>query len=308
MYYLIEPERKLNVKKVIIVTLIFVCIISVTTILGIKSARKKCGDECLASVQELVNKIEEEEAIKKAEEQAKEQARIEQERQAEIEKTTVPLNEEQQYNILHIYNNVGEKRVFLTFDDGPTKAVTPFILDLLKEQDIKATFFVLGSNAQYNPDLIKREYDEGHYIANHSFSHKYSQVYASIEAAFDEYYRTEQIIRDAIGNQNYRCNVFRFPGGSTGGTYSAIKKEIKASFLENGIVHLDWNALSSDAAGSYTKEQLLQNAIETIGEKQSVVLLMHDASDKILTYEMLPELIQYLRDNGYVFKTIYDLL
>lgn len=74
------------------------------------------------------------------------------------------------------------------------------------------------------------------------------------------------------------------------------------------MAHLDWNALTSDAAGASTCEELLQNAINTIGDKNSVVILMHDASDKILTYEILPRLINYLRENGYSFKNIYDLI
>ena len=77
---------------------------------------------------------------------------------------------------------------------------------------------------------------------------------------------------------------------------------------ENGIMHLDWNSLSSDAAGAKTKEALLQNVKDTMGEKDSVVILMHDSSDKILTYEMLSDLISYLREQGYKFENIYDLL
>ena len=77
---------------------------------------------------------------------------------------------------------------------------------------------------------------------------------------------------------------------------------------QNGIVSLDWNALSKDAEGAKTKEELLQNVINTIGNKQSVVLLMHDSADKILTYETLPDIIKYLRDSGYQFKTLYDIL
>lgn len=77
---------------------------------------------------------------------------------------------------------------------------------------------------------------------------------------------------------------------------------------QNSIASLDWNALTNDAAGAYTKEALLQNAIDTIGNKNTVVLLMHDSADKILTYETLPDLIKYLRDNGYIFKNLYDII
>ena len=209
---------------------------------------------------------------------------------------------------MHIYRSTGEKRVFLTFDDGPTKTVTPLILDVLKQEDVKATFFVLGNNVKNNPDLVKRAFEEGHYIANHGYSHKYSEVYATPEATLNEYNVTEQAIRDALGNQSYCSRVFRFPGGSNGGYYNEKKQASKALLKENGVVHLDWNSLSKDAEGANTKEVLLQNIIDTMGEKDSVVILMHDASDKILTYEMLPDLISMLKEKGYKFETIYDLL
>ena len=250
--------------------------------------------------------------MKIAEEERKKQEAEEQARAVELNrlnKVNSELTEEQKYNILHIYNsNEGEKRAFLTFDDGPSKAVTPFILDTLNQYNIKATFFVLGQNVQYNPDLIRREYNEGHYIANHGYTHEYSKIYASVDAALEEYNFTQQAIRDALNNQLYNSKVFRFPGGSVGGKYHSIKQEAKEYLQKNGIVHLDWNALNEDAAGSYTKEQLLQNTIDTVGSHDSVVILMHDASDKILTYEMLPELIEYLQQQGYEFYNIYDLL
>ena len=156
--------------------------------------------------------------------------------------------------------------------------------------------------------MVKREFDEGHYVANHGYSHKYSTVYASPEATLNEYNYTEDAIRKALGNSSYISKLFRFPGGSNGGYYDEAKQNSKALLHDNGIMHLDWNSLSSDAAGAKTKEALLQNVKDTMGEKDSVVILMHDSSDKILTYEMLSDLISYLREQGYKFENIYDLL
>ena len=127
----------------------------------------------------------------------------------------------------NIYNGEEGKRVFLTFDDGPSKSVTPHILDLLKFHNIKATFFVLGSRVKLNPDIVKREYNEGHYIANHGYSHKYSSIYAKPENVIEEYNKTEAEIRKALNNQNYSSHLFRFPGGSIGGEYNKIKKSAK---------------------------------------------------------------------------------
>lgn len=294
-YEAFEVKSKLNKKKIFFCILIILMVVALCIYSAIKSA------EYVKQKQELV-KVEEEQL----EEKRKEEERLEEE--AKRMKNANSFTEEQMQAIENIYVGENEKRVFLTFDDGPTTAVTPYILDLLKQENIKATFFVLGNRAKANPDLIKREFEEGHYIANHGYTHKYSQIYQNSQTVLDEYHYTEACIQEALGNPNYHSKVFRFPGGSQGGYYHSIKKEAKQYLRENGIVSLDWNSLSKDAEGVNTKEELLQNVIATIGQKQNVVLLMHDAADKILTYETLPEVIQYLRENGYQFKTLYDIL
>ncbi len=207
-----------------------------------------------------------------------------------------------------IYGTSDPKRIFLTFDDGPTKQVTPYILDLLKSENIKATFFVLGSRVELNPDLVKREYEEGHFIANHSYSHNYSSIYQNIDTVLNEYNQTTELVRKALENENYNSLVFRFPGGSVGGTYDSLKKSAKQALRERGIVSIDWNALTGDAEGIKTKEGLYNRFLQTASGKSSIVLLMHDAADKILTYETLPSIIAYCRENGYEFKNMYDLM
>ena len=218
------------------------------------------------------------------------------------------LTENELTQISNIYKSQDGKRVFLTFDDGPSTSVTPYILDLLKQENIKATFFVLGVKAEANPDVLKREYEEGHFIGNHGYSHKYKEIYSSSQAVLDEYNKANQIIRDAIGNQNYNSLVFRFPGGSSGGPYHDLKQQAKELLKQNGIASLDWNALTNDAAGASSKEKIMQSFYDTVEGKNSVVLLMHDAADKILTYECLPEMIKYFRDNGYTFQNLYDVI
>lgn len=303
MYDLII-SRKLNKRKIAILIILVILFVILATISGIKIAdyhkTKKLGEELRKQQEQII--LEEQE--KRRQEEERKQAII----QKRIEQTGRPFSEEEKDRIAHIYRSTGEKRVFITFDDGPSQTVTPLILDLLKKENVKATFFTLGKNAEYNPELIKREFDEGHYVANHGYSHKYSEIYSSPEETLNEYNYTEQAIKNALGNQAYMSRVFRFPGGSNGGYYHTAKQESKAFLKENGIVHLDWNCLSEDAVGANTKESLMQNVIDTMGEKDSVVILMHDASDKILTYEMLSDLIAYLREKGYKFQNIYDLL
>ena len=299
-YDVIVVKPKINKKKIILLILIFFVIVSLSIFAGIKFTQYKNA-----------KKVEENDRI---EQEKIEQAKLEEQRLEEIElekemrkkKSSEPLSEEQLKSIENIYN-LEEKSVFLTFDDGPTQAVTPFILDLLKQENIPATFFVLGNRAKANPDLIKREYDEGHYIANHGYTHVYRQIYANPQNVLDEYNYTNQCIQEALENSEYNSKIFRFPGGSVGGYYKNIKENAKQLLKENNIASLDWNSLSKDAEGAKTKEELLQNIIETSNGKQSVVILMHDASDKILTYETLPDVINYFRDNGYEFKNIYDV-
>lgn len=297
-YELIEVKPKLNKKKVFLLILIVLIIIGLSIYSAIKTAEYQ--NEKQMEIEQA--KIEEEQR-RLEEERIAEEAR----KEAEKLKNANAFTEEQMQAIENIYSSE-EKRVFLTFDDGPTQAVTPYILDLLKQENIKATFFVLGNRAKANPELIRREFDEGHYIANHGYTHKYSQIYQNSQTVLDEYNYAEKCIQEALNNPNYHSKVFRFPGGSVGGYYKTIKKEAKQFLRQNGIVSLDWNSLSRDAEGARTKEALLQNVIDTVGNKQSVVILMHDASDKILTYETLPDIIKYLRDNGYTFKTLYDIL
>lgn len=223
-------------------------------------------------------------------------------------KTGVLLNDEQYSNIINIYSNQTEKTVFLTFDDGPSNTVTPLILDLLHTEKIKATFFVLGTNVNRYPDILKREFLEGHFIGNHGYSHQYSEIYENSETILNDYNLCEQAIRNVLNSPNYSCKVYRFPGGSNGGRYHEIKANSKDYLKENHIAYLDWNALTYDAEGTPTRESIIENLQATVGNKQVVVLLMHDSSSKILTYDTLPEVISFFRENGYVFKTLYDVL
>ena len=207
----------------------------------------------------------------------------------------------------NIYNGEEGKRVFLTFDDGPSQEVTPRILNILDKYNIKATFFVLGNRVKIYPEIVKREYEDGHYIANHGYSHKYSKIYKNVSSVLSEYYKTEEAIQEALENQNYSSGLFRFPGGSVGGEYDKIKKQARKKLKQEGIAYLDWSALTYDAEGAKTKKEILTNLKKTLNGWNNVVILMHDASDKQITYKTLEDVIKYLQKEGYAFKNIYDL-
>ena len=282
---LIEVKPRLNVKKVVIITIVLILIISLIStaiFFGVRQynknlsiierdilAKNRPAHELFYSDNAKQNKIVE--------------------------------------RVSHIYNS-DYRRVFLTFDDGPSKSVTIPILDILKQNNVKATFFVLGSNAERYPEIVKRAYQEGHYIANHSFTHVYSNIYSSPQAVLDEYNRTEIAIKNAIGDQTYNSRVFRFPGGTSGGKYANIKAEAVNLLNQNNVAHLDWNALTADAAGLDNVNDMMNYVETTMGNKNSVVILMHDIGTKKSTYELLPQLIQELKEKGYVFENIYDIL
>lgn len=219
----------------------------------------------------------------------------------------LPKYNENAQNIIKDIYGAEEKQVYLTFDDGPSKDITPQILNILKENDVKATFFVLGARVDLYPSVLKREYEEGHYIANHGYSHQYSQIYASKDTVFQEYVECENAIRNALEIPEYNTFLFRFPGGSSGGRYNSVKAEARSWLTANGIAYTNWNCLTGDAEGKKTKEACMREMLNTKGNNNSIILLMHDANDKSQTVETLPELIQYYKNEGYVFKTFEDI-
>ena len=91
-----------------------------------------------------------------------------------------------------------QKIAYLTFDDGPTLKATPKILDILKEEDVVATFFVVGKHVKENPELVKRAYDEGHFIANHGYNHNNSKLYKNDDSFINEIKNTDIEIGNAI--------------------------------------------------------------------------------------------------------------
>jgi len=229
------------------------------------------------------------------------------EEQIQLKSQLPQYTEKSKQEMQNIYNT-NTKIAYLTFDDGPSEAVTELILDVLKEQNIKATFFVVGSNVDKYQQIVKRAYLEGHYIANHGYSHNYNKIYSSAEKVLEEYNKTEKAIQRAIGVQEYSSHLFRFPGGYSGNSYTKIKKQAGNLLNKNNISYIDWNVLTGDAQGANTKEKILKNVKKYTKDKGNIVVLMHDSSSKILTYETLNEVINYLRDEGYAFDNFYSIM
>ena len=301
-------NSKINKKTIICGAIIVVCIIVIILTICISSKSKnktEIQNESLIQNQ-IEKKVEKADNVNLAVYEG-EHVQIEQHDVSELKNKFVPkANPNAQEEITNIYYS-DEKVAYLTFDDGPSKNITPQVLDILKQENVPATFFVLGSRVELAPDLVKREYDEGHYIANHGYSHIYSQIYQSPDTVFQEYAQTENSIRNALGNQEYNTYLFRFPGGSSGGKYAEIKSQAKDLLHNYGVNHTNWNCLTGDAEGKTTHEELMATLQQTMEGDGSIIVLMHDASDKSYTAEVLPNVISYLREQGYTFKNFYEI-
>ena len=202
-----------------------------------------------------------------------------------------------------IHINAGT--VYLTFDDGPSLDITPQILDILKENEITATFFVVGYG-ESKEDLIRREYEEGHTIGLHGFSHDYGAIYQNLDSIMENFYKMETLVEKTTGG--YQSKIIRFPGGSSNTVSKSYCKGIMTDaterVTEEGYVYFDWNVDSSDAGGAQTAEEVYQNVISGIHPGRNNVVLMHDFSGNTKTLEALQMIINYCKENNYEFKSI----
>lgn len=292
---LISIERKYKNKRNIIIAIFFIVVIIIVGLVIKENYRKSEFNNHYLAYKE------------QAEQAQKKQEELEELEREKIKEMLPQLTDEGKANLANIYHSE-TKRVFLTFDDGPSQTVTPKVLDTLKSEKIKATFFLLGSRVELEPDIVKREYEEGHYLASHGYSHVYSQIYASPQSVLDEYNKCISAIRNAIGQPEYNPHLFRYPGGYWGGKYASVKKEALQLLEQNDILHIDWNALTSDAAGAKTTEEFISELDKTVPKHNSVVVLMHDAGNKTATANALPTIIKYFRDQGFEFENFYSII
>ena len=204
--------------------------------------------------------------------------------------------------------NQQEKVAYLTFDDGPTIKSTPKILDILAEENIKATFFVIGKYVQHHPDIVKRAYDDGHYIANHGYDHKNQNLYSSNESFINEVKHTDEEISKAVGVENYSSHVFRFPNGFFSPNYKSNKKNCVKLLESMDYTYIDWNCLNNDSVKKYNSSQLLNNLKKSSKNKNTLVVLMHDTKDVSNSSLVLEDSIKYLKSQGYTFQNFYDLI
>jgi peptidoglycan/xylan/chitin deacetylase (PgdA/CDA1 family) len=203
-------------------------------------------------------------------------------------------------------------RIYLTFDDGPSTVSTQRILEILDDYGIKATFFVLGYQAEYYPDIVRLVDSRGHVIANHSYSHDYTTIYRSADAFMTDISRCESVLTEILGRQPAR--ILRFPAGSAATQLEnnpTIRNTIKNSLADGGWRYFDWNASMGDswAGGSPQPGELgtaLISYIDGIIAQgyTDIVVLAHDTNSRPWTPADLPMVIEYCQARGYVFKTL----
>ena len=195
--------------------------------------------------------------------------------------------------------------ICLTFDDGPSSEVTPRILDILKEYNVKATFFIVNYGEDKIP-ILKRMLEEGHTIGIHTWNHDYDVCYATMDSYYEGVLKMAAKIKEDLGYEPY---CVRFPGGSSNTVSRKYTSGVMTYLAEllpsKGYQYYDWNADSTDAEGNNRPaDTLYQNSVNEIQKNKTNILLCHDLNTKGTTADMLPRVIEYGLENGYRFEPI----
>lgn len=183
----------------------------------------------------------------------------------------------------------GIRKVYLTFDDGPSM-YTDEILDILDTYGVKATFFVVGKGKEPYEDAYRRIVAEGHTLGMHSYSHKYTEIYASKEAYVKDLNLLQDYLYEVTGTHAQIC---RFPGGSSNRASKVDMEELIDYLQEIDVVYYDWNISSGDATGhNISPDRIVENASGNLDGYKEAVILFHDSADKRTTVDALPQIIE----------------
>ena len=180
-------------------------------------------------------------------------------------------------------------KVYLTFDDGPS-IYTNDILDILDRYQVKATFFVVGREGTDAEEALQRIVEDGHTLGMHSYSHKYKELYESMDSFTRDFEQIRDYVYQATGVESV---YYRFPGGSSN-TVSEIDMHEFIDYLESqGVEYYDWNVSSGDGGSmKLTTDTLLENCTKDIDTRDTSIILLHDSAEKPTTVEALPEIIE----------------
>lgn len=279
-----RAKRVRRLKKIIIavlITAILIPILLCVFLLVRVSALEDRLDELLMKRQETTAAQEQVQLVSRMAGQGIRERKTA-EAMLEIEQEALTAQEPQEQEASH--------KIYLTFDDGPS-CYTDEILDILREYDIKATFFVVGREDENSLAIYRRIVAEGHTLGMHSYSHKYSEVYASREAFIQDMTKLSDLLYATTG---VRPEVCRFPGGSSNQVSRVDMQELFDWLAEKGIQYYDWNISSGDAVASgLSTRTIIQNCTKGLERYGSAMILMHDAAGKHTTVEALPVIIEY---------------
>lgn len=188
------------------------------------------------------------------------------------------------------------KRVYLTFDDGPS-GETEKVLDVLKEKNVKATFFVIGREDEFTKKMYRRIVSEGHTIGMHSYSHIYTQIYGELKDFKKDFVKLSDLIFDVTG---VRSTYYRFPGGSSNTINQNPIEEYKTFFTEQGVMYMDWNVIAANGTSdNVSKKEMVQSVIDGVAQYDTSIVLLYDSADKRMTAKSLGAIIDRLQAEGY---------
>lgn len=222
---------------------------------------------------------------------------------ADVSEAEEPASEEALTPEELLEQSTEKKKVYLTFDDGPSR-YSDELLDILKKYDVKATFFVIGRTDEESKRIYKRIVDEGHTLAMHSYTHKYEQIYENLDSFKKDVEKLSDLLYKTTG---VRPKYYRFPGGSSNQVSKVSIKKCISYLNQKGITYFDWNTVNGDATGeNYTEKQMVATVMEGVHKNNNSIVLMHDTVSRDTTVNSLPMLIKKLKKEGYVILPISD--
>lgn len=192
-----------------------------------------------------------------------------------------------------------ENTVYLTFDDGPS-VLTENLLYYLRQENVKATFFVVPERTEYCYSLLREISNAGHTIGIHSASHDYEKIYASVDAFLEDFNEAYEIVLEATGKAP---DIYRFPGGSVNDYNEKTRDDIIAEMDRRGFTYFDWNVDSNDWQG-YGWTTLYTNVLKDAEEFSSPVILFHNTGDRDNTVLVIEDIIKALKNKGYKFGSL----
>ncbi|MDE7436142.1 MAG: polysaccharide deacetylase [Lachnospiraceae bacterium] len=296
-----QRERRKRVNRIktgiiltIVIWMLVSMILTVTLLCRVFSLQKQIDKLTAASMLSSV--------VEQGENQANRQENIGTELAPE---TNRPVKDEQDnnLNVVSVAANDESNRaqdgethkVYLTFDDGPSSN-TAEILDLLAQYNVKATFFVVGKTDEESVAMYKRIVEEGHTLGMHSYSHKYSMIYDSLDNFTADFTQIQNYLYDVTGVD---CVYYRFPGGSSNKVSNTDMAEFIGYLNDQGVTYFDWNVASGDATSqAYTAQDLVDNVMQDVVKYKTSVVLMHDADNKDKTVEALGMILEQLQEQG----------